>query len=41
MGIQRATFVIGPDGKLLKAFPKITPKKHDERVLEALEAPVR
>ena len=36
MGIQRATFVIGPDGKLLKAFPKITPKKHDELVLGAL-----
>ncbi len=37
MGIQRATFVIGPDGKLLKAFPKITPKTHEKRVLEALE----
>jgi peroxiredoxin Q/BCP len=36
MGVQRATFVIGPDGKLLKAFPKITPKKHDELVLAAL-----
>jgi peroxiredoxin Q/BCP len=36
MGVQRATFVIGPDGKLLKAFPKVTPKKHDELVLAAL-----
>jgi peroxiredoxin Q/BCP len=36
MGVQRATFVIGPDGKLLKAFPKVTPKKHDEVVLAAL-----
>jgi peroxiredoxin Q/BCP len=36
MGVQRATFVIGPDGKLQKAFPKITPKKHDELVLAAL-----
>jgi peroxiredoxin Q/BCP len=36
MGVQRATFVIGPDGKLLKAFPKITPKKHDELVLAEL-----
>ena len=38
MGIQRATFVIGPDGKLLKAFPKITPRKHDELVLGAVAA---
>ena len=38
MGVQRATFVIGPDGKLLKAFPKVTPKKHDELVLAALDA---
>ena len=38
MGIQRATFVIGPDGKLLKAFPKVTPKKHDQVVLAALAA---
>jgi peroxiredoxin Q/BCP len=35
-GVQRATFVIGPDGKLVKAFPKITPRKHDELVLGAL-----
>ena len=38
MGVQRATFVIGPDGKLLQAFPKVTPKTHDQRVLEALES---
>ena len=37
MGVQRATFVIGPDGKLLKAFPKVTPKKHDDLVLAALD----
>lgn len=37
MSVQRATFVIGPDGKLLKAFPKITPKTHEKRVLEALQ----
>jgi thioredoxin-dependent peroxiredoxin len=35
-GVQRGTFVIGPDGKLQKAFPKVTPKKHDEQVLAAL-----
>ena len=35
-GVQRATFIIGPDGKLTKAFPKISPKKHDQLVLDAL-----
>jgi peroxiredoxin Q/BCP len=35
-GVQRATFVIGPDGKVQRAFPKISPRKHDELVLEAL-----
>jgi thioredoxin-dependent peroxiredoxin len=36
MGVQRATFVIGPDGKIAKVFPKVSPKQHDERVLKAL-----
>ncbi len=36
MGVQRATFVIGPDRKILRAFPKVSPKKHDELVLQAL-----
>ena len=35
-GVQRATFIIGPDGKVKKALPKISPKKHDELVLDAL-----
>jgi peroxiredoxin Q/BCP len=37
-GVQRATFVIGPDGKIAKAFPKISPQKHDDLVLDALRA---
>jgi peroxiredoxin Q/BCP len=37
-GVQRATFVIGPDGKIARIFPKISPKSHDELVLEALAA---
>src|SRR5687767_182112 len=37
MGVQRATFVIGPDGKVKKAFPKVSPKTHDAQVLEALD----
>jgi peroxiredoxin Q/BCP len=36
MGVQRATFIIGPDGKVARAFPKVSPKTHDDIVLEAL-----
>jgi peroxiredoxin Q/BCP len=36
MGVQRATFLIDPDGKVAKVFPKVAPKTHDEVVLEAL-----
>ena len=35
-GALRATFVIGPDGKVARVFPKVSPKKHDEEVLAAL-----
>jgi peroxiredoxin Q/BCP len=38
MGVQRATFLIDPDGKVAKVFPKVSPKTHDEVVLEALGA---
>jgi peroxiredoxin Q/BCP len=36
MGVQRATFIIGPDGRIARAFPKVSPKKHDDLVLKAL-----
>jgi thioredoxin-dependent peroxiredoxin len=36
MGVQRATFIIGPDGKIAKVFPKVSPKQHDALVLKAL-----
>jgi thioredoxin-dependent peroxiredoxin len=36
MGVQRATFLIDPEGKVAKVFPKVSPKTHDEVVLEAL-----
>ena len=36
MGVQRATFVIGPDGTDEKVFPKVQPKKHADLVLGAL-----
>lgn len=36
MGVQRATFIIDPEGKIAKVFPKVSPKKHDDLVLKAL-----
>ena len=36
MGVQRATFVIDGDGKVSHVFPKVSPKTHDDLVLEAL-----
>ena len=36
MGVQRATFIVGPDGKIAKVFPKVSPKSHDAVVLKAL-----
>jgi peroxiredoxin Q/BCP len=41
MGVARATFIVGPDGKIAKVFPKGSPKKHDELVLKALGNPSR
>jgi peroxiredoxin Q/BCP len=36
MGVQRATFIIDPDGKIAQVFPKVQPKQHDDLVLKAL-----
>jgi thioredoxin-dependent peroxiredoxin len=36
MGVQRATFIIDPTGKIARVFPKVQPKKHDDLVLKAL-----
>ena len=36
MGVLRSTFVIGPDGRVKKAFPNVSAKKHDDLVLDAL-----
>jgi thioredoxin-dependent peroxiredoxin len=36
MGVQRATFIVGPDGKIDKVFPKVSPKQNDDVVLKAL-----
>jgi peroxiredoxin Q/BCP len=39
MGVQRATFLIDPDGRVARAFPKVSPKTHDDVVLAALAEP--
>jgi peroxiredoxin Q/BCP len=36
MGVQRATFLIDPEGKIARVFPKVSPKTHDDVVLGAL-----
>ncbi len=38
MGVQRATFLIGPTGKVACVWPKVKPKGHAQEVLEALGA---
>jgi peroxiredoxin Q/BCP len=36
MGMERSTFVIGPDGKIEHVFRKVKPAEHDDLVLAAL-----
>lgn len=38
MGIERATFLIGGDGRILQAWHKVKAKGHAEAVLEAAKA---
>jgi peroxiredoxin Q/BCP len=35
-GVQRATFIIDAEGRIARVFPKVSPKTHDEVVLDAL-----
>lgn len=35
-GVQRATFIIDPQGQIARVFPKVSPQTHDEAVLAAL-----
>jgi peroxiredoxin Q/BCP len=37
IGIERTTFVIGPDRTLLHIYPKVTPQGHAEEVLTLIE----
>ena len=36
MGVERATFIIGPDGNIKKVFPKVKVEGHAAEVLAAL-----
>ena len=36
LGTHRVTFLIGPDGRIKKIWPKVKPKEHVEEVLAAL-----
>jgi peroxiredoxin Q/BCP len=36
-GVQRATFVVDPEGRIARVFPRVSPDTHDEVVLAALE----
>jgi peroxiredoxin Q/BCP len=36
MGVQRATFIIDPEGRVGHVIPKVNPKTHDDVVLAAL-----
>ena len=38
MGVERSTFLIGPDGEITREFRKVRPSKHDDLVLGALAA---
>lgn len=36
MGVDRATFVVGPDGKIARVFPKVQPAGHALEILQTL-----
>jgi len=36
MGVERTTFIIGPDGRIKKIFPKVRVEGHAEEVLAAI-----
>lgn len=39
MGMERTTFVIGPDGVIKDVFRKVKPAEHDQKVLASLATP--
>jgi thioredoxin-dependent peroxiredoxin len=37
MGIQRMTFIIDEEGKIMKIYPKVKPEEHAEQILQDIE----
>lgn len=37
MGITRSTYLINPDGQIVKEYPKVTPKGHAIQIVKDLE----
>jgi peroxiredoxin Q/BCP len=37
MGVKRSTFLVNPDGKIARVWPKVTPEGHAAQVLQALD----
>ena len=33
---SRITYVIGPDGRIAQAYPKVSPKSHPKEILDSL-----
>jgi peroxiredoxin Q/BCP len=38
LGVQRSAFLVGPDGRIVRAWPKISPKDTPTQLLNALAA---
>ena len=38
MGIQRSTFIVSPEGQIVKEYPKVTPKNHAAEIIADLQA---
>jgi peroxiredoxin Q/BCP len=38
MGIQRSTFLVGPDGTIAKVWPRVSVEGHAQAVLEAVQS---
>jgi peroxiredoxin Q/BCP len=37
MGVDRATFIVGPDGTIARVFPKVNPAGHALEIMQALK----
>jgi peroxiredoxin Q/BCP len=37
MGIQRSTFIINPEGEIVREYPKVSPKNHAAQIIKDLQ----